>query len=116
MSAGSIVMFGLVPIGRPSSHSVPVVPASVTATWCQPVGRTVAGSPIGGIICEALPALRSKRRPCVSPACVVRNMNADVPLPKSKIRAHVCWAVSTFTHAATVKSCRPAAMPCGSST
>src|SRR4051794_1035891 len=79
-SDGWRVMLGLVATGTPLSHMVPVVPDSVIATCCQPVG-SCGPDPLAGIICDPAPALISNRRAFVPPALAVRNMKSDVPVP-----------------------------------
>src|SRR5690242_18220493 len=105
-------MSGLVATGTPLSHIVPVVPDSVIATCCQPVG-SCGPEPLAGIICDPAPALMSNRSAFVPPALAVRNMKSDVPLPKSKIRDHVCPVDATLTQVAIVKSRSPLTMPSG---
>ena len=68
-----MVMLGLVATATPLSHIVPVVPDSVIATCCQPVG-SCGPEPLAGIICAPAPALMSNRSAFVPPALAVKNM------------------------------------------
>src|SRR5678816_372997 len=112
MLLGLSVMLVLVATGTPLTHSVPVVPDLVTATWLH----VLTGSGPGPLICCSPPppvvVMANRSGVPVTPARGVRNMLTVVPVPKSKARDQFCVPVG-FTHMAIVKSVRPFRIPAG---
>src|SRR5437667_69927 len=108
-SAGVTVMLVLVATGWPFTYSVPVWPASVTATCDQ----VFSGSVPGPAITSPPPlGVASANRSGPPPALSVRNMKLLVPVPKSNTRDQAELA-DGLTHGEMVKSCSPLTMPLG---
>ena len=108
-SAGVTVMLVLVATGWPFTYSVPVWPASVTATCDQ----VFSGSVPGPAITSPPPlGVASANRSGPPPALSVRNMKLLVPVPKSNTRDQAELA-DGLTHVEMVKSCSPLTMPLG---
>src|SRR4051812_47252289 len=98
----------------PLTYIVPVPPLSVIVMFVH----WPTGSGCGALmICSPLAPLPltviAKRG--VEPALAARNMYLSVPVPKSKMRAHV-GVEDGLTQAEMVKSCRLLTTPLGSCT